>query len=217
MPSLRSSSSSSSLSDDELILTPATPTLLLLDEEAIDAVCKRYTDGAVSPGMPPKPLQPVVGTIQQQQAVGYVDELDPLRPYTMAPPTWAGGWSRWKRPMGDGSKKFDVRGWCVASTLLFDGSLHAYYSRVSIRADVPEERHDQAALAGEKTFTPKPAKVWRTLRIVNYLFWLSAFLALAGYLFRLVVLLVTGVCDTVRVAFAFYFVVATSIYTVGFP
>jgi hypothetical protein len=55
------------------------------------------------------------------------------------------------------------------------------------------------------------------LRIINYLFWLSAFLALAGYSFQFVNLFADTVGEQVRVALVFYFIVSTSIFTMGFP
>jgi len=55
------------------------------------------------------------------------------------------------------------------------------------------------------------------LRIINYLFWLSAFLALAGYSFQFVNLFADTACEQIRVAFVFYFIVSTSIVTMGFP
>jgi hypothetical protein len=84
-------------------------------------------------------------------------------------------------------------------------------------ANSPEDRHDKAALAGEKTYTPRPRHFWRKLRIINYLFWLSAFLALAGYSFQFVNLFADTVGEQVRVALVFYFVVSTTIFTMGFP
>jgi hypothetical protein len=83
--------------------------------------------------------------------------------------------------------------------------------------DPPEDRHDKAVLAGETTYTPQPRHFWRKLRIINYLFWLSAFLALAGYSFQFVNLFADSVLEQVRVALVFYFIVSTTIFTMGFP
>ena len=115
-PPFLPSSSSSSIADDELILTPSTTHPELFDEEeVVGSTCDRSTADNEACTAPNHHLQPPAGVLQEREPVGYVDELEPLRPENMTEGTWAGGWERWKTPLGDGTMEFDVRKWTFAS------------------------------------------------------------------------------------------------------
>ena len=180
-----------------------------MEGDAVDSICLKPAEQDLdwlkrAPGSKP----PVFLLLHKGRVIACLDDLNTLQPYTKPKATWRGGLEKWKKPVGDGSVDFDVQGWCIASK----SHLTVTKTRLS-----PEDRHDKAALAGEKTYSPRPRHFWRKLRFINYLFWLSAFLALAGYSFQLVNLFADTVCEQVRVALIFYFVVSTSIFTMGFP
>ena len=72
-------------------------------------------------------------------------------------------------------------------------------------------------MARNMIFNPRPSRFWRALRVFNYLFWLSAFLAIAGYFFRVVMIFVDSAYEEAQVNLVYYFVVSTAIFSVGLP
>jgi len=116
VPSLQTSSSHGSLCDNDLLLTPPTIIQELVEEDAVDSICLKPTNQDLdwlkrAPGSKP----PVFLLLHKGRVIACLDSLDPLMPYTKPEATWTGGEGKWKKPVGNGSVDFDVRGWCIAS------------------------------------------------------------------------------------------------------
>jgi hypothetical protein len=116
VPSLHSSSSYGSLCDDDLLLTPPTIIQELVEGDAVDSICLKPTQQDLDwlkSARGSKP--PAFLLIHKGRVIACLDNLDPLMPSTKTEATWTGGLGRWKKPVGNGSVDFDVRGWCIAS------------------------------------------------------------------------------------------------------